>query len=205
MTSRHERAKRATRTRISDVATRMFLDLGFDAVTVSDVARAAGVSKVTVFAHFPRKEDLLIDRAPEATELVLRSLQQRTPDSDPIQALQQLAHDLASERHPISGLHPTSRPLLEIIAESPALISRAREIAFELEAVIANELRLGLRPAKHPDMLAALVVAAYRTVLTNTVRRVLAGDQDSDLLTYHHEQLATAFDSVRAAATAIEP
>jgi AcrR family transcriptional regulator len=55
---------RRTRAHISDVATTMFLARGFDHVTVAEVAEAAGVSKVTVFAHFARKEDLLLDRAP---------------------------------------------------------------------------------------------------------------------------------------------
>ena len=61
-----------TRARISDVATQLFLERGFDGVTVAEVAREAGVSSVTVFKHFPRKEDLLLDRTDDAVE-VLRS------------------------------------------------------------------------------------------------------------------------------------
>ncbi len=49
-----ERGGPQTRARISDIATRMFIEQGFDAVTVAQVAKAAGVSSVTVFNHFPR-------------------------------------------------------------------------------------------------------------------------------------------------------
>lgn len=38
----------------------MFTDRGYDAVTVADVAEAAGVSAMTVYRHFPTKEDLVL-------------------------------------------------------------------------------------------------------------------------------------------------
>jgi AcrR family transcriptional regulator len=44
------------------VATALFLDRGFDQVSVSETAEAADVARPTVFAHFPRKEDLFFDR-----------------------------------------------------------------------------------------------------------------------------------------------
>ena len=48
----------------------MFAARGFDEVTISQVADAAGVSKMTVTNYFPRKEDLVFDRA----EVIIRSL-----------------------------------------------------------------------------------------------------------------------------------
>src|ERR1700735_561641 len=62
-TGLRERRKQETRQAISDIATRMFADRGFDAVTISQVAEAAGVSKMTVTNYFARKEDLVFDRA----------------------------------------------------------------------------------------------------------------------------------------------
>ena len=47
---------------LSDTATRMFLDRGFDAVRVAEVAEACGVSEKTVFNYFPTKESLVLDR-----------------------------------------------------------------------------------------------------------------------------------------------
>ena len=62
---RRERKKAEVRQRISDLATALFLRDGFDQVSVSEIAAAADVARPTVFAHFPRKEDLFFDRYPE--------------------------------------------------------------------------------------------------------------------------------------------
>jgi len=55
-----ERKKRQTREAIAQAAMALFVEHGFDAVTVADVARAADVSEKTVFNYFPAKEDLVL-------------------------------------------------------------------------------------------------------------------------------------------------
>lgn len=57
-----ERKKRLMRQQLSDTATGMFLERGFDAVRVAEVAAACGVSEKTVFNYFPVKEALIMDR-----------------------------------------------------------------------------------------------------------------------------------------------
>ena len=57
-----ERKKRLMRQQLSDTATRMFVERGFDAVRVAEVAEACGVSEKTVFNYFPTKESLVLDR-----------------------------------------------------------------------------------------------------------------------------------------------
>jgi AcrR family transcriptional regulator len=67
-----ERKKRLMRRQLSDTATAMFLERGFDAVRVAEVARACGVSEKTVFNYFPVKEALIMDRL-EGTLAALRA------------------------------------------------------------------------------------------------------------------------------------
>jgi len=67
-----ERKKRLMRQQLSDTATRMFLDRGFDAVRVTEIAAACGVSEKTVFNYFPTKESLILDRL-ESTMASLRT------------------------------------------------------------------------------------------------------------------------------------
>ena len=62
-TGLRERRKQEARQAISGVAMALFAAKGFDEVTISQVADAAGVSKMTVTNYFPRKEDLVFDRA----------------------------------------------------------------------------------------------------------------------------------------------
>ena len=67
-----ERKKRLMRQQLSDTATQMFLDRGFDSVRVAEIAEVCGVSEKTVFNYFPTKESLILDRL-EATMASLRT------------------------------------------------------------------------------------------------------------------------------------
>jgi AcrR family transcriptional regulator len=67
-----ERKKRLMRQQLSDTATEMFLERGFDAVRVAEIAEACGVSEKTVFNYFPTKESLILDRL-ESTMASLRT------------------------------------------------------------------------------------------------------------------------------------
>src|SRR5580693_3546830 len=82
-----ERGGPQTRARIREVANRLFIERGFDAVTVAEVAREAGVSTVTVFNHFTTKEDLFLDRVDDAVELLRSAVRERKPGVDVIESL----------------------------------------------------------------------------------------------------------------------
>jgi AcrR family transcriptional regulator len=89
-----ERKKRLMRQQLSDTATRMFLERGFDAVKVTEIAEACGVSEKTVFNYFPtRRFGALIWQTPS-----LRAYQSDTMD----QATAMVAGILAGR----SGLRP---------------------------------------------------------------------------------------------------
>ncbi len=203
MAGRRVRDKQRTRDRIAQVATTLFLDRGFDEVTVAEVAEAAGVSKVTVFAHFARKEDLLLDRAPEAFALLSAAARDRPAGVDPVPALHRLAVELAEQRHPLSGLTAGAEAFLRTVVSSPALLARAREMVGEVELALGRALAEGPRPVVEPHLLASLVVAAYRTVLTGTADRRINGDPLPEVVADHHRRLETAFDALRAAAGAL--
>ncbi|MFK0137857.1 TetR/AcrR family transcriptional regulator [Streptomyces murinus] len=189
-----ERKKRATRRRISDIATRLFGERGFDAVTVAEVARAADVSAMTVFNYFPRKEDLFLDRIPEAADLLATAVRERAPDETPLTALRRLTLRLLDERHPLSAVGESYVPFWRIVIGSPALRARAREGVEEVETALAAALADTGTP--DPDLLAALVVAAYRTVFVGTARRLLAGDPEAEVAEDHRARLETAFTAL---------
>src|ERR1700759_1530443 len=99
-----------TRAKIAEVAAPMFLERGFDAVTVAEIARAAGVSSVTVFKHFPRKEDLFLDRAADADEALRSAVRDRPPGESALAALRAMTPRLVDERHSLSGVNDRSTP-----------------------------------------------------------------------------------------------
>src|SRR5690348_1867312 len=79
-----ERKKRLMRQQLSDTATAMFLERGFDAVRVAEVAEACGVSEKTVFNYFPTKESLVLDRLETTLESLRTGL--AAPGVPPVQA-----------------------------------------------------------------------------------------------------------------------
>jgi AcrR family transcriptional regulator len=183
-----------TRARIAEVAAGLFAERGFDAVTVAEVAREAGVSAVTVFKHFPRKEDLYLDRAEDAHELLRSAVRDREPGVDVLTSLRAAALRLLDDGHPLSGVDDRSIPFFQTVAASPALVARAREIAAGLQATLTEELDRDPAHAGDGTLLAALFIAGYGTVLTGTARRRLAGEPHSAVASGHRARLEQLFD-----------
>ncbi|MFC4585198.1 TetR/AcrR family transcriptional regulator [Sphaerisporangium corydalis] len=192
-----ERGGPLTRARISEVATRLFLEHGFDTVTVAEVAREAGVSSVTVFKHFPRKEDLLLDRAVDAVDLLRSAVRDRAPGVDVSASLREVTLGLVDARHPLSGVDDRSIPFFRTVAASPALVARAREIASDLQRTLAEELERD--PAFEGDgpLLAAFFIAGYATVLVETARRLIAGEPPATAVPDHRARLEHLFTALR--------
>lgn len=193
-----ERGGPLTRRKISDVATMLFLERGFDTVTVADVARQAGVSSVTVFKHFPRKEDLLFDRVEDAVAILRAAVRDRGAGVDALTSLRDASFRLVDERHALSGVKARSIPFYRTVAASPALIARAREIAAELEQTLAADLEMDAEFDGDPTLFAALFIAGYTTVLTGTARRVIAADAPDPVVEDHRARLTALFDALRS-------
>jgi AcrR family transcriptional regulator len=191
-----ERGGPLTRRKISDVATVLFLDRGFDTVTVADVAREAGVSSVTVFKHFPRKEDLLFDREEDAVEILRAAVRDRDPGVDALTSLREAAFRLVDDRHALSAVKEGSIPFFRTVAGSAALIARAREIGAELQQTLADELAADEQFGGDPALFAALVIAGYTAVMTETARRVIDEGAPETVVEDHRQRLGRLFDAL---------
>ncbi|MCL2418094.1 MAG: TetR/AcrR family transcriptional regulator [Conexibacteraceae bacterium] len=143
-----EYKKRETRQRISDVATGMFLARGFDAVTVTEVAAAAGVSEKTVYNYFPTKESLVLDQMEGQVERLVGAVRDRprglTPTAALVAALKADSRDFY-ERVPAHQL-PKIEEFSKMMRGTPALRAawsehRHRMVA-ALTQVLAGELQV---------------------------------------------------------------
>lgn len=163
---RRTRKRLATRQGISDAATRLFIERGFDNVTVDEIAEAADVGRMTVFNHFPRKEDMFFDRDEEGRETLRNALRQRDAGVGPIEALRLLARRAASEDPLYIHFSSETQGFVETIEKSPALIARARAIRDELAHVVMVALAESVgQEATDPDaQLAANLLLATWTV-----------------------------------------
>lgn len=170
LSGRRTRKRLANRQTISDVATRLFFERGFDAVTVDEIAEAADVGRMTVFNHFPRKEDMFFDQDQEARDALIEALETRDPSIAPIEALRLLAHRLVSEERPYIRFFDGSRHFVQTIAASEALKARARAIRDEVVQSIAVTLAVTAgRPEGDPDahLAANLTLATWTVALTH--------------------------------------
>jgi AcrR family transcriptional regulator len=192
-----ERGGPQTRARIREVANRLFLDRGYDAVTVAEVAREAGVSSVTVFNHFPRKEDLFLDRTSDAVELLHSAVRDRPTGTSVLTALQDEAIRLFDAGHPLSGVDERSASFFRTVAESPALVARSREILSELQHTLADVLERDAAFDGDPALFATLFLAGYASVLVETARRVMGGESIPAVRDDHRARLDRMFDAVR--------
>lgn len=111
---RRERKKARTRQTLADEALRLFLERGFDHVTVAAVAEAADVAVSTLFAHYPTKESLLFSRDATIGAGFVEAVSGRDPGTTILEALRAYVHrapDLASG----------SLEFVELVRATPAL------------------------------------------------------------------------------------
>lgn len=142
---RRERKKAATRKNISDVATRMFLERGFDNVSIREVADAADVSPTTVFAHFPQKEALVFDEDDEQRDRLVAAVRDR---ADGV-TINRAIHDFyAAEVAANVDEHgeDVARIFMTFLTETPALRDYAAKMWLRHEDALAEAIadELGL-------------------------------------------------------------
>jgi AcrR family transcriptional regulator len=181
-TDRRSRKRLATREGISNAATRLFLERGFDQVTVDEIAEAADVGRMTVFNHFPRKEDMFFDRDEEGREILREALRQRDPRVAPIETLRLLAHRLVAEQSPLIEFTAASQGFIETIERSETLKARARAIRDELAQVAAVALAecVGRDPTDPDAQLAANLLLAIWSVAFIAAHRSFRETRDSE-------------------------
>jgi AcrR family transcriptional regulator len=73
----------------------LFMDRGFDAVTMDDIAAACGVSRRTLFRYYPSKSDLVWGGFREYTNPVVEQLRTADPGDDPVAVLHSIYVDAA--------------------------------------------------------------------------------------------------------------
>jgi AcrR family transcriptional regulator len=175
LTGRRERKKQLTRQAISDVATSLFMEKGFDAVTVAEVAAAADVAVQTVFNHFPAKEDLFFDQSGWWTGPA-RAIRDAPEGMNVVEALRQ--HYLAEIRERVASAHLASwAQFSRTIEGSPALLARRRRYAEEMEELIVAALQE--RDEDLSLLMARFIAAQYaaaQKVLEGQFARFVVGE-----------------------------
>ncbi len=185
-----------TKARIAQVASGLFVERGFEAVTVAEVARVAGVSSVTVFKYFPRKEDLFFDRYDEAVELLVSVVGRGAASGGLVHALRDLLIRLLDERHPLSGTDEESVSFFRTVAQAPSLLARARQMAAEMQATLTHRLDAADDFRGDAALTSAFFVAGYARILTETATDLIGGEDPDELARRHRGRIERLIDAL---------
>lgn len=172
-----ERKKLRTRAAISTAAIGLFTERGFDAVGVAEVARVAEVSKRTLFAYFPTKEDLVLHRFADHETDAADVVRARRPGQGALAALREAFLRGLEERSPMTGLcdEPAVLAVFQLVTGTPALVARLAEFTSAGEAALAAALEEAGVPAPDAGLAAAQITAVRRTLATANMDAVAAG------------------------------
>ncbi|MFF1307674.1 TetR/AcrR family transcriptional regulator [Streptomyces sp. NPDC058307] len=179
-----ERKKRQTRQYISDVATGLFIERGFDAVTVAEIAEAANVSVNTVYNYFPAKEDLFLDRSKGIVDRLSRWVRGRDVGESAAAAV---LRELRAEVEAVSprvGLLAGYDRFMRVVQDAPTLRSRLwsiqQEVQENLEATLREET--GAAPGDPlPALIAGQINWLHQTVIGSIGREMAAGRKPDEV------------------------
>jgi AcrR family transcriptional regulator len=179
-----ERKKKRTKELIAATARRLFLERGFEAVPVAEIARAAEVSEATVFNYFRTKEDLLYGRLEEFEEELLSSIRTRKP-GEPVLAA--FGRFVSVPRGLLASDDPDVveqlAAIVRVIAESPSLLAREQQIYSRYTASLAK--LLSKESGAHPDVQAWIVantlIGVHQALVEYTRREILTGTRNPEL------------------------
>ncbi|MFH8980578.1 TetR/AcrR family transcriptional regulator [Streptomyces varsoviensis] len=152
--SRRERKKAATRKALSDAALELFLERGYDKVTVAEIAAAADTAVTTVFAHFPAgKEALILDDSGEREASLAAAVRGRPAGSSALDAL----HASFAARAPFATNLPEEyQRRMDLVMGTPALCAYARRVWVACTDTLAALLAEAAGRAEADDSLRVL-------------------------------------------------
>jgi AcrR family transcriptional regulator len=136
---RRERKKAATRQALADAALRLFLERGYDAVGVREIADAADVSVTTLFKHFPDgKVALVFDEEADREAALVAAVRDRPAGRSIPAALRD--HLLQTGRALQSDDHPEFDAFRQLVDSTPELREYARGMWLRYEAALADAI-----------------------------------------------------------------
>lgn len=175
-----ERHKQRTRRDISAVAMGLFAEFGFEKVTISEIAEAAEVSKMTVTNYFARKEDLIFDRAEEAISSLADAAANRARGESILAAIRRDYDERVAVGDVTLG--PPTASFARMVRDSRVLSGRWLEIADLSEQALAEAIaaEAGVDDPQH-RIVAAQLASVPRVLFKESVHRILAGQPPDEI------------------------
>lgn len=175
-----ELKRRRTRETLIGAAVGLFDRYGYEAVTVTQIAAAAGVSRKTFFNYFPGKEDVVFGNPQRRLEAALRVIAGRAREP-PAAALVAAVEEMlryAGEDDLVTGMAATR---LRLITAVPALQAAALRRFAAAAGQLTGALHAAYRPQLDEDSAAILVGAVLGAVLAASAAGLRRGEPPAEL------------------------
>jgi len=161
-----QRKRDLVRDTIARAAWELFAAEGYEATTVADIARAAGVSRRTFFRYFSSKEDVVVGTSDALAEDVLAAFARRPPTEPPLDAIREALRPVVEAR---LAEPREARAIVRQLRESRtlrrAMLERHARMEERLAVLLARRMGANRRTDPTPALLAfvtrALLDAAF--------------------------------------------
>jgi AcrR family transcriptional regulator len=193
-----ERKKQRTREEIAAAAMRLFLERGFDAVTVAEIARTADVSEKTVFNYFPSKEDLVVHRGQEMMEATIEAIRETAPGESVVTPFRRLTEALldAVEHEPVESIVAVPR----LVMGSETLRQRLF-LGWEREAAALMPAIAEAAGLDSGDVVAGVMARSlswtHRLIFRAAFTRLLDGEDQREVAAALRVEAASAYDALQ--------
>ena len=159
--------------RLRQAAVALYLERGYEATTVAEIAERAGLTKRTFFRYFADKREVLFAGSESLQTDIVTALRQAPAEVPPIEAVLQA---LATGGTAFGRYPDFARQRRDLIASSPDLQERELIKLASLTAAVAGALRdRGLDP-RQAGLTAQAGVAAFTAAYERWVQDPAAGD-----------------------------
>jgi AcrR family transcriptional regulator len=171
-----ERKKLKTRTAIQREAMRLFLDKGFDATTIEDIAEAVEISPSTFFNYFPSKEEVVFQD--DLDPLILAAFDAQPKEMNPIARLRAAMRTVFAHLTPDQDLLMRQRTRLMVSTPElrGAMLSQFADLVDQIAALLAS------RTGRHPQDFAVHNIAGAVLGVLMAAIVVIAEDPKADLV-----------------------
>ncbi|MEE4419365.1 MULTISPECIES: TetR family transcriptional regulator [Streptomyces] len=161
-----QRKRQLVSDELTQAALQLLAQKGFDAVTIDEIATAAGVSKRTFFRYFASKEDVVVQFLADMGNDIRAELAARPTKERPSVALQ---HAIAVPLAACADHSDRALPVVQLILRTPALYARFLERQAQwrddLSAELVARLDLDADTDLYPRMAAGMALNAFDAAL----------------------------------------
>jgi AcrR family transcriptional regulator len=194
-----QRQSEQLRGEIERVALRVFAERGYRAVTVDDIAAAAGISTRTFFRYFPAKDEVLVSELRRTIDRIAAEVAARPAEESAVEALH---HALLSQVGVVHVDREISGDWYRTVAENPALLAKASAMSLAHRRAVTDLLAVRLGVDAAVDLRPGVITATMFAAADHASRIWLDGNAEGSLLETTEQALALVEGGLRNIAPA---